>query len=347
MNPPPRRFPKSVSEKKEMHFQKLVDSRCSAFFVDHYPAVVQRLVENGDAVTATEYAARCGMEAADLCSDEDLARAARERRDAHLQLPDDVASAVFFVDDEEGLKRAAAALSRAPVVGLDTEWSADFSTEKGVRGDGGRGAEGRTAARGGGGKRSKTRWKGQQPPRGEDKRDVADATAIAADAVAEGSESEDEEEEDGPSAASVVALLQVATETEVFLLDLPALLRRCPHAVAPTLGAVLANPSVLKAGFGVAEDLRRLAVLHPVAFGGAKRTRAGRRRRAAAAARKISFDRFCFCPLVSSLSLFLWFLLTRKCTTVFFFVKCQNPLKMPHPQNTARPLNRNRMDIQL
>ena len=63
-----------------------------------------------------------------------------------------------------------------------------------------------------------------------------------------------------------MALLQVATQTDVFLLDLPALLARCPEALAPTLGAVLSDRTVLKAGFGLAEDMRRLSTLHPAAF---------------------------------------------------------------------------------
>jgi hypothetical protein len=163
-------------------------------------AVVQRLIESGDAMTATEYAARCGMEATDLCSNEELARAAKERRDAHFQLPDSVASAVVWVDDEAGLKRAFEALSHAPVVGLDTEWAADFS-KNGGGGGGGGGGRGGT---GGSVKRSKKRWRSKK---GEDHRDVADA----ANAESEDEDDEDEEDdvEEGPSAASVVALLQV------------------------------------------------------------------------------------------------------------------------------------------
>ena len=56
----------------------------------------------------------------------------------------------------------------------------------------------------------------------------------------------------------------------MFLLDFPALLERCPALIAPTLGALLADDAVLKAGFGVAEDLRRLAALHEEAFGASK-----------------------------------------------------------------------------
>jgi hypothetical protein len=56
----------------------------------------------------------------------------------------------------------------------------------------------------------------------------------------------------------VVALLQVATNTGcVFLIDLPALLEKCPELIAPTLGKVLSDDAIVKAGFGVGEDLRR------------------------------------------------------------------------------------------
>jgi hypothetical protein len=62
----------------------------------------------------------------------------------------------------------------------------------------------------------------------------------------------------------------VASATRVFLLDFPALLSRCPDVIAPTLGALLSDDTVVKAGFGVAEDLRRLASLHKEAFGASK-----------------------------------------------------------------------------
>ena len=65
-----------------------------------------------------------GYGAAELCDAEELARAAATRRDAHLQLPDGVARAVVFVDDVEGLTRAHVSLRRAKVIGLDTEWAA-------------------------------------------------------------------------------------------------------------------------------------------------------------------------------------------------------------------------------
>mmetsp|Transcript_34813 Transcript_34813/g.87275 ORF Transcript_34813/g.87275 Transcript_34813/m.87275 type:complete len:348 (-) Transcript_34813:220-1263(-) len=204
------------------------------------------------------------MEATDLCSSEELARVAQERRDAYLQLPGEVAAAVVFVDDEEGLQRAAAALLQAAVVGLDTEWAADLT--KVDRGE-----------KGAGGKRSRKRERGKKKQidglnKGDvgaiaDAAEAAAAAAAAARRVSEDDGDDDDEQDERPSTASVVALLQVATETEVFLLDLPALLKRCPDALAPTLGAVLSDPKVLKAGFGIAEDLRRLAVLHPIAFG--------------------------------------------------------------------------------
>jgi hypothetical protein len=233
-------------------------------------AVIQRLVEAGDAVTASEFAARCGYDAAELCDAEELVRAAAARRDAHLQLPDDVARAVVFVDDVEGLARAHESLRRADVIGLDTEWAAPLGPEDGSGG-------------GGGGKRRRRR---RRRKRAEAREGEEDASSGAEEEEgAEGAEGEgaegahaadpDEDPDDAAeraeaaakrSASAVVALLQVATQTEVFLLDLPALLARCPEALAPTLGAVLADRAVLKAGFGLAEDMRRLSTLHPAAF---------------------------------------------------------------------------------
>ena len=84
-------------------------------------AVIQRLVQNGDAVTASEPRQRSRLRRRRSSAAEELARAAATRRDAHLQLPDGVARAVVFVDDVEGLTRAHVSLRRAKVIGLDTE----------------------------------------------------------------------------------------------------------------------------------------------------------------------------------------------------------------------------------
>ena len=228
-------------------------------------AVIQRLVEAGDAVTASEFAARCGYDAAELCDAEELVRAAAARRDAHLQLPDDVARAVVFVDDVEGLARAHESLRRADVIGLDTEWAAPLGPEDAAGG-------------GGGGKRRRRRRRGKRAEAREGDDDAssgAEEEEGAEGAEGAGAADPDEDPDDAAeraeaaakrSASAVVALLQVATQTEVFLLDLPALLARCPEALAPTLGAVLADRAVLKAGFGLAEDMRRLSALHPAAF---------------------------------------------------------------------------------
>ena len=234
-------------------------------------AVIQRLVENGDAVTASEFAARCGYDAAELCDAEELARAAATRRDAHLQLPDGVARAVVFVDDVEGLARAHVSLRRAKVIGLDTEWAAPLGPE-----DGGGGKRRRRRRRGG---RAETReGDGDASSGAEDVEEGVESAHAGAHAGAyAGARAADSEEDPDDaaeraeaaakrSASAVVALLQVATQTEVFLLDLPALLARCPEALAPTLGAVLSDRTVLKAGFGLAEDMRRLSTLHPAAF---------------------------------------------------------------------------------
>jgi hypothetical protein len=71
-------------------------------------SVVQALVEAGDAVTATEFAGRLGVDVnramGPMCTDEDLLKAAAERREAHVQLPTRITDngGVVWVDDEEG-----------------------------------------------------------------------------------------------------------------------------------------------------------------------------------------------------------------------------------------------------
>jgi hypothetical protein len=255
-------------------------------------AVVQRLIEAGDAVTAAEYAGRIGLDVSsdgdasllgagalktlDCFKEENIEAARRARRDAHLQLPDAVARAVTFVDDATGLAAAYEALKNEQVIGLDTEWAADLAVdaEDQALGFG-------TRARRAGKKRGRRRRRRRAP--GADGEDDAvgsdavgsdDASADEADTTEEGtSVKETETVKDAATeknASSVVALLQVASATRVFLLDFPALLSRCPDGIAPTLGALLSDEKVLKAGFGVAEDLRRLASLHKEAFGASK-----------------------------------------------------------------------------
>ncbi|ACO62932.1 predicted protein [Micromonas commoda] len=251
--------------------------------------VIASLVASGDASTAAEYVARLGsdlspgedFDVGDLLGTEtELAAAQAARRDAHVQLPEGMAEngGVVWVDDEDGLRAACDALLAADVVGLDTEWAADPDAER-MKAERNRRRKGTRWAR--------KRWRDQKKLA---KKLAAEAEALEAsngesdaddassrDASSGEGEGEGErtgagaggEDEDAAErrAASVVALLQVATRDRVFLVDLPALLRACPDAIAPTLGAVLADRSVLKTGFGLAEDLRRLARLHPPAFG--------------------------------------------------------------------------------
>jgi hypothetical protein len=253
-------------------------------------AVVQRLIEAGDAVTAAEYAGRIGLDVSsdgdasllgagalktlDCFKEENIEAARRARRDAHLQLPDAVARAVTFVDDATGLAAAYEALKNEQVIGLDTEWAADLAVdaEDQALGFG-------TRARRAGKKRGRRRRRRRAP--GADGEDDAvgsdavgsdDASADEADTTEEGTSGKETEtvKDTKTDASSVVALLQVASATNVFLLDFPALLSRCPDVIAPTLGALLSDEKVLKAGFGVAEDLRRLASLHKEAFGASK-----------------------------------------------------------------------------
>jgi len=253
-------------------------------------AVVQRLIEAGDAVTAAEYAGRIGLDVggggdgllgarvSQHCfSAENIEAAKKKRRDAHLQLPDHVARAVTFVDDAAGLAAAYEALRRAEVVGIDTEWAADLAVDadeqalNGLDGTRGKSAGGKKRGRRRRGSRARSRADTEHARE-------CDGDHLSAD-DADAAEEETEETEETESrttqslrkdASSVVALLQVASATRVFLLDFPALLERCPALIAPTLGALLSDDAVLKAGFGVAEDLRRLAALHEEAFGASK-----------------------------------------------------------------------------
>ncbi len=243
--------------------------------------VIASLVASGDASTAAEFVARLAAEHGEdfagadfdvgdlLGTEKELAAARAARRDAHVQLPDGMAEngGVVWVDDEDGLRAARDALLAADVVGLDTEWAADPAAER-LRAERNRRKKGTRWAR--------KRWRDRKKLA---EKLAAEAEALEAsdgassgegDGTGAGSGGEDEDEDAAAAerrAASVVALLQVATRDRVFLVDLPALLRACPDAIAPTLGAVLADRSVLKTGFGVAEDLRRLARLHPPAFG--------------------------------------------------------------------------------
>jgi len=251
-------------------------------------AVVQRLIEAGDAVTAAEYAGRIGPDVggggdgllgarvSQHCfSAENIEAAKKKRRDAHLQLPDHVARAVTFVDDAAGLAAAYEALRRAEVVGIDTEWAADLAVDADEQ------ALGLRPSAGG-----KKRGRRRRGSRARSRADTEHARECDGDHLsADDADAAEEETEENPleteaesrttqslrkDASSVVALLQVASATRVFLLDFPALLERCPALIAPTLGALLSDDAVLKAGFGVAEDLRRLAALHEEAFGASK-----------------------------------------------------------------------------
>ena len=166
----------------------------------------------------------------------------------------------------------------AEVVGIDTEWAADLAVDADEQALGLKGFNG-TRGKSAGGKKRGRRRRGSRARRADTERARGgDGDHLSADEAetAEEETEETEEETEAESrttpkdASSVVALLQVASATRVFLLDFPALLERCPALIAPTLGALLADDAVLKAGFGVVEDLRRLAALHEEAFGASK-----------------------------------------------------------------------------
>ena len=255
-------------------------------------AVVQRLIEAGDAVTAAEYAgpdragrrrrrrrpARGTRFSALLLGGKHRGREEEEAGRAPAA-PDHVARAVTFVDDAAGLAAAYEALRRAEVVGIDTEWAADLAVDADEQALGLKGLNGTRGKSAGGKKRGRRRRGSLRAARGHGTRaGRRRGDHLSADEAETAEEEETEEIEETEAelrttqkdASSVVALLQVASATRVFLLDFPALLERCPALIAPTLGALLADDAVLKAGFGVAEDLRRLAALHEEAFGASK-----------------------------------------------------------------------------
>ena len=247
-------------------------------------AVVRGLLERGDAVTASEFAERLGMMSSSspsspfsradfpLLSGAALERAAAARREAHLQLP--AAVRVRFVDTEAGLAAVRDALRGADAIGLDVEWAAEL-------GGGADEEEGGEKAGGGGGRRrggggGRRRRRGERRGAGEKKGgEASEGDNEASDSELDSaSDSELPSESDSDSAqrrlgalASSVALFQVATRTDVFLLDLPALIVACPDRLRATIGATMSDAGVLKLGFGVAEDLNRLAKAHPPTFG--------------------------------------------------------------------------------
>ena len=241
--------------------------------------VVTCLVQQGDVGTAHEYATRAGLDIGrvpglDLSSDA-VEKSVAERNETFLRLldfgfrDDDVK----FVDCETGLKSAFAVLTQAEIIGIDTEWACDFGEDAE-----GEGTETRQKRNG------KKRWRGRRPNRrpredGSDERETDDdddgdapgwlnkdpteTGAGGSNLTGTNTSTGTAETDPNPSPptrnpASVVALLQVATNTGcVFLIDLPALLEKCPELIAPTLGKVLSDDAIVKAGFGVGEDLRR------------------------------------------------------------------------------------------
>ena len=215
--------------------------------------VIASLVESGDASTAAEFVARLASEYGEagedfdvgelLGTEKELAAAQAARRDAHVQLPEGMTEngGVVWVDDEDGLRAACDALLAADVVGLDTEWAADPDAER-LRAERNRRKKGTRWAR--------KRWRDQkklakklakeeaealEASNGESS-DADDASSGEGDGTGAGVGGEDEDADAAERrAASVVALLQVATRDRVFLVDLPALLR-VPRRHRPDAG---------------------------------------------------------------------------------------------------------------
>ena len=184
--------------------------------------VVNALVAAGELEYARTFAERCSFSEADIasiCSDEMMMQMRADRELRYYKLPENVN--VSFVDDENSLKEMFEVLRTSTSIGIDTEWAAKL-------GDG-------------------------------------------LDSENESEETNDTEEDDAKmplsktarstsnSLSETVALLQISSRTDCFLLDLPRLIHDVPsNVLEDTLGALFSNDSILKLVFAGKEDFKRL-----------------------------------------------------------------------------------------
>ena len=184
--------------------------------------VVNALVAAGELEYARTFAERCSFSEADIasiCSDEMMMQMRADRELRYYKLPENVN--VSFVDDENSLKEMFEVLRTSTSIGIDTEWAAKL-------GDG-------------------------------------------LDSENESEETKDTEEDDAKmppsktarstsnSLSETVALLQISSRTDCFLLDLPRLIHDVPsNVLEDTLGALFSNDSILKLVFAGKEDFKRL-----------------------------------------------------------------------------------------
>jgi hypothetical protein len=208
---------------------------------------------------ALDLALRFGLEGELDAEALDAAAAAAAQRDAAIYLPLALPpDRVHWVDDVAALPRLRAALAGADVIGLDAEWRADVRRRR------------RSNARAPHGAR-------RLPPAEE----LAAASAAPPEPLAAATDDDDDDDEDlldevdDPNVSGAkparVALLQLATRDDAFLLDLPALAAADSDALSWALQPLCsddadpdaASSSPLIVGFGVVADVRRAASSAP------------------------------------------------------------------------------------
>ena len=185
--------------------------------------VVSALVTAGELEYARTFAERCGFSEADIasiCSDEMMMQMRMDRELRYYKLPENVN--VSFVDDENSLKEMFKVLSASNAIGIDTEWAAKL-----------------------GGSDSENENEEEEEESKED-----DAKAVPPPSKRARSS----------ALSETVALLQISSKSDCFLLDLPKLIDDAPSTVLrDTLGALFSNDSILKLVFAGKEDFKRLS----------------------------------------------------------------------------------------
>jgi hypothetical protein len=192
--------------------------------------VVSALVAAGELEYARTFAERCGFSESDIvsiCSDEMMMQMRRDRELRYYKLPENVN--VSFVDDESSLKEMYRVLCTSSSIGIDTEWAAKL---------------------GGNAEDGENEKKEEEEDQEEDQEEEETTNAGAPPS----------KRARGGALSETVALLQISSKEDCFLLDLPKLIDDVPSAILKdTLGALFSNDSILKLVFAGKEDFKRLS----------------------------------------------------------------------------------------
>jgi len=151
----------------------------------------------------------------------------RDRELRYYKLPENVN--VSFVDDESSLKEMYRVLCTSSSIGIDTEWAAKL---------------------GGNAEDGENEKEEEEEDQEEDQEEEETTNAGAPPS----------KRARGGALSETVALLQISSKEDCFLLDLPKLIDDVPSAILKdTLGALFSNDSILKLVFAGKEDFKRLS----------------------------------------------------------------------------------------